>query len=221
MSRHDPKTGPRWYVLRAGTETGPYTSHELRAMARAGELAPGDYVNVRPSSPGTARRADTVPGLFPAAAVAEPAPIPLVEAVMVDDDDDAGEPVRRKPRRRSDRSLHDLLTFRVMVTPILIQVIFWVGTLTCVYKGMTIVIESFHVESARYVSSWDAGPSWDREPAGRKSKTLDLDAFARGLALMVLGPLVLRIACEMDILLFKIHDELKAANDRNMYRTRD
>ena len=45
--------------------------------------------------------------------------------------------------------------------------------------------------------------------------------FAGGLMIVVMGPLVLRIACELDIILFKIHDELKSANDRARYRSND
>lgn len=38
--------------------------------------------------------------------------------------------------------------------------------------------------------------------------------FATGLAIMLVGPLILRVYCELAIVFFKIHDELKEMNDR-------
>ena len=70
----------------------------------------------------------------------------------------------------------DFFSFRTMITPIIIQVIFWVGVVGCVIMGLGGVV--------------GGRPLW-------------------GLGLIVLGPLAVRVECELLILLFRIHDALQ------------
>jgi uncharacterized protein DUF4282 len=70
----------------------------------------------------------------------------------------------------------DFISFRKMVTPVIIQVIFWVGVVVCVLGGLGSVI------------------------GGRA---------LYGLFLIVLGPIIVRIECELLILLFRIHDAVQ------------
>jgi hypothetical protein len=111
----------------------------------------------------------------------------MAEAFSLDDEDDDAprRPVRRKPR--NDGFL-DFITFRAMVTPLLIQVLFWLGTITCVLAGISTILLS-----------------------GKR----DISVVFSGLVLMVFGPLGVRIYCELIILLFKIYDELKELNKRS------
>jgi hypothetical protein len=74
----------------------------------------------------------------------------------------------------------DFFSFRQMVTPVIIQVLFWLGVAVSVVAGLFALGES---------------------PLG-------------GLLLIVLGPLVVRIYCELLIVLFRIHDSLRAV-ERN------
>jgi hypothetical protein len=46
----------------------------------------------------------------------------------------------------------------------------------------------------------------------------DTWGVAVGLVMLIFGPLLIRILCELDIILFKIHDELKESNDRQRHR---
>jgi hypothetical protein len=67
-----------------------------------------------------------------------------------------------------------------MVTPVIIQVLFWLGVAVSVVAGLLEIGES---------------------PLG-------------GLLLIVLGPLVVRLYCELLIVVFRIHDLLRAV-ERN------
>ncbi len=70
----------------------------------------------------------------------------------------------------------DFLSFRKMITPVIIQVVFWLGVFGCVVAGLGFLI-------------------------GGKGLW--------GLGLIVLGPIYVRIQCELLILLFRIHDALQ------------
>ena len=70
----------------------------------------------------------------------------------------------------------DFLTFRRMVTPLLIQVIFWVGVVASVIAGISVIV-AHH-------------------------------AIVDGLVRIIVGPLLVRIGCELLILFFRINETL-------------
>ncbi len=74
--------------------------------------------------------------------------------------------------------LMDFLTFRLMVTPIIIQVIFWLGIIVIVISAL-----------AQFSSPYYGNP-------------------LAGLLILIIGPLLWRVLCELYILLFRIHDSL-------------
>lgn len=86
----------------------------------------------------------------------------------------------------SDPSAEDFWTFRKMVTPILIQIFFWIGAVICIVGGL-VIISGAHDE---YRDTWD----------GAKA--------ALGLASIVLGPVLVRIYCEFLILFFRMNETL-------------
>ena len=100
-----------------------------------------------------------------------------------------------------------------MITPIIIQILFWLGTLGCVLIGTRLILASL---DAPRVSAY----SFDGEVSrlGPRSSGFSTFLFAQGVVTLIVGPLVLRVLCELDIILFKIHDELKEANNRGRYR---
>lgn len=106
-----------------------------------------------------------------------------------------------------------------MLTPWLIQVMFWLGTLGCLVAGGRMMVGSFREREVREESPTDG---WgDRRwgspaasPKYRKETGFDAYLFGYGLATATVGPIVLRIWAEMTIILFSIHIELKRANDR-------
>jgi hypothetical protein len=76
--------------------------------------------------------------------------------------------------------MNDFLSFRKMITPIFIQVIFWFAVVACVIAAL---ISMFGGTAASFLS---------------------------GLLMLVIGPFVVRIYCELLIIMFRIYDELVA-----------
>lgn len=82
----------------------------------------------------------------------------------------------------------EFLSFRRMLIPYLVQIVFWCGTALCVFGGIMIwagkastpVIAGLHVESR----------------------------FVGGLAILVGGPLVLRLWCEIAVVFFRMNETL-------------
>lgn len=70
----------------------------------------------------------------------------------------------------------DFLRFEVMITPILIQVLFWIAVVAAIIVGILIIIDS---------------------------------GDARGLLIIIFGPILARIYAEILIVLFRINDHLR------------
>ena len=79
----------------------------------------------------------------------------------------------------------DFLTFRRMVTPILIQVVYWIVTVVMIVGGLVVLVAA---------------------PGGTER--------ALGLAVLVLGPLVVRVYAEVLLVVFRINETL--TDIRNM-----
>jgi hypothetical protein len=75
--------------------------------------------------------------------------------------------------------MNDYLTFRKMITPVVIQVVFWLGALAFVIGG---------------IGTMFAGP---------------YGGFWKGLIVLVFGTLFWRIWCELVIVFFSMNDSLK------------
>ncbi|MBN9120154.1 MAG: DUF4282 domain-containing protein [Planctomycetes bacterium] len=105
-----------------------------------------------------------------------------------------------------------------MITPIIIQIVFWLGVAACFVQGGMLIVGSFAVQAERTRASLDREErgSTDTEKKAKAAAATSFSAFtfAGGVAIIVLGPLMIRLYCELLILLFKIHEELKVANDR-------
>ncbi|MBM4024306.1 MAG: DUF4282 domain-containing protein [Planctomycetes bacterium] len=80
----------------------------------------------------------------------------------------------------------DFWAFRTMITPVLIQVIFWIGVIACVVLGIAIIKSAY----SRYSDSWNE------------------IQVAVGIAWIVLGPVVVRIYCEFAIVFFRMNETL-------------
>jgi hypothetical protein len=121
------------------------------------------------------------------------------------------EPPPRRRRARGGNPVVDFLTFRLMLTPILIQIFFWVGTISCVVTGIGAMAGSVGSRPA-LTSDEDDRPA-AKAAAGSRA-TFSVFQFASGLGMLVFGPLFLRLLCEEGIILFKIHEELREQTDR-------
>ena len=80
--------------------------------------------------------------------------------------------------------MDDFIKFRKMITPIVIQVLFWVGAVVAVLFGLGTMATSF----GRYGGG--------------------AVAFLGGLLIMILGPVLVRIYCELLILFFRMNETL-------------
>ena len=75
--------------------------------------------------------------------------------------------------------MNDIINFRKMITPIIIQALFWLGVVGCIVYGIGMMQVSFLL----------------------------------GLVTMVAGVIMVRVYCELLILLFKMNDTLSEIRD--------
>ena len=82
----------------------------------------------------------------------------------------------------------DFLSFRKMVTPIIIQILFWLGVIIAIISGIVSIVYGV-VRS-------------------------DVPILLYGLLFLILGPLVVRIYCEILILFFRINETLTEISNK-------
>ena len=98
---------------------------------------------------------------------------------MTDQHDNRSLPSDGKP------NMEDFWAFRTMLTPVLVQVIFWVGVLGCIGYGIFQIL-----------------------PPQRGAVTPGPMEIIRGIAWIVFGPLAVRLVCEVAILFFRMNETL-------------
>jgi len=81
------------------------------------------------------------------------------------------------------------LKFEKMITPLFIQVIFWVGFLGSIIAGIAQIGFAFFMDDGMFF------------------------AILTGLATMFIGPIIIRIYCEMLIVVFKMQSALTDIRD--------
>ena len=155
-----------------------------------------------------------------------PPPPPVPPPLSLPDEDYEPEPRSRPRRRPSGNPVGDFLTFRLMITPLLIQLVFYAGVMICIGVGVRAIAGSFDAAPDSSRTTWDARDTDRFTPdlVKQKAKTeparqFSAVQFGGGLAIILVGPLMIRLYCELLIIIFKIHDELKSSNDRHRYRT--
>jgi hypothetical protein len=79
--------------------------------------------------------------------------------------------------------MKDFLAFRTMLTPVIIQAVFWLGVVVCVIVGLVYVLSG--------VGQYGGGPN-----------------VIKGFLLLFLGPIGVRIYCEILIIFFRINETL-------------
>lgn len=84
--------------------------------------------------------------------------------------------------------MEDFLKFRKMITPVIIQILFWVGVGVAVIAGLVQIGTAF----SRYGSAV---------------------SVLTGLLTIVLGPVLVRIYCELLILFFRMNETLTEIRD--------
>jgi hypothetical protein len=84
--------------------------------------------------------------------------------------------------------MNEFLSFRKFITPLIIQVIFWIGVVIYALAGLLMII--FGASNGGFLGF--------------------LGGVIGGIIMFAVGSLLVRIWCELLILLFKIYDELVA-----------
>jgi hypothetical protein len=77
--------------------------------------------------------------------------------------------------------VNDFFSFRTMITPVIIQIIFWIGVALCIIFGIATILVG-----SRF---GHGGPVY-------------------GLLILLFGPVVVRIYCEILIIFFRINETL-------------
>jgi hypothetical protein len=77
--------------------------------------------------------------------------------------------------------MNDFFAFRTMITPVIIQIIFWVGVALCILFGIGFIIGGI---------------------------TTDARFAVIGFVTLILGPVLVRIYCEILIIFFRINETL-------------
>lgn len=106
------------------------------------------------------------------------------------------------PAGMKDSQINDFLAFRRMITPPLIQIIFWIGAIGSFIGGI-ILIANAHSTGYYGMSNWSGGQ------------------ILIGIIWMILGPLAVRVWCELIILFFRMYETLNEINNntKNRYVT--
>ncbi len=78
--------------------------------------------------------------------------------------------------------MSDFWAFRTMVTPVIIQVLFWVGVIVCIIAGLVMIVMGIKLTGDQMV--------------------------LKGVLLAILGPLGVRVYCEILIVFFRINETL-------------
>jgi hypothetical protein len=112
----------------------------------------------------------------------EPAP---VMAPLVGDE----EPAHRTRPSGGSSAFVEFLLFRRMIAPLVIQIIFWVGTVLMLFGGLIMAVLSL-----TQISQVGA---------------VALIGTLTGFAYMLFGPIVLRVYCEVLIIFFRMYETMK------------
>ena len=85
--------------------------------------------------------------------------------------------------------MEDFIKFRKMITPTIIQILFWVGVAGAVIAALVVMATSFSSSGGGVIQ------------------------FLGGLVMLVVGPVMVRVYCEILILFFRMNESLADIKD--------
>ena len=97
--------------------------------------------------------------------------------------------------------MNDFLGFKKMITPVVIQIVFWIGVAVSVMAGIGLMI-----------AGAAASAEMNRYGGGGAGLPGGLLVFA-GLVEMFVGPVLVRISCELTMVFFRIYETLMELRD--------
>ena len=99
--------------------------------------------------------------------------------------------------------MRDFLAFRRMITPVVIQIVFWIGVAACVVAAAIFMLGAFTPGTL-------GAPGYRSADQAATGQLIDL---AGGLAILIFGPIAIRIYCELLILMFRMNETLTDIRD--------
>jgi len=87
------------------------------------------------------------------------------------------------------KTMKEFLAFKRMITPLIIQILFWIGAGLCVLGGLIAII------------------------SGAASRYGGGGLVLGGLLTLILGPLAVRVWCELVIVMFRMNESLTQIAD--------
>jgi len=175
-----------WHVALQGKDQGPLPLATVQTMIKEGKVSKDALVWTSTMANWTCWR--EVPAFAFLATVEKPAEKPP-EAISHNpmqgnqpQSPAPSNPSLKNPLDMVPTNVRDYLSFKRMITPKLVNVFFWVGTIISVVIGLGLFIVSL-------VSIHSQG-------------------ILIGFLTMLLGPLVIRIYCELMVVFFRINETL-------------
>lgn len=108
----------------------------------------------------------------------------------------------------------ELLTFRRMIAPFVLQLVFWLAVLGTIGSGAVMVIFGILAMTASAASA-PAAAGGNAPPGFAEASAYGGGAMIfSGLLTMVFGPLVIRVYFEMLIMVFRVYDVLREIRDK-------
>ena len=181
MSHGETDQPAEWRIAVKGEQRGPFTLDQVRTMLAEGRL-PAETLVWRPgmgnwAAIGSVSELAMPAGRGPAPGAAAgplgPATSPGPAAQLAAPSGGAGP-----------NELAEFLAFRRMFTPVLVQILFWIGIAGCVFTALGQLIAGFRGGGA-------------------------IGGVVLALLTLIVGPIVVRVYCELIIILFRIYDTLQ------------
>lgn len=129
-----------------------------------------------------------------------------------------------RPRGRPS-AFWEFLTFRRMIAPIVLQILFWILIVLTIGSGGFTVIGGVIAMTATTTTVKDdrfggKGDPFGRDPFDMPSAGRSAGLFAGGLLIvtglfqMIFGPLVIRVSFELMMMIFRVYDVLREIRDK-------
>jgi GYF domain 2/Domain of unknown function (DUF4282) len=171
----------QWHVVIQGKGQGPFPFLTVQSMIKEGKVSKDALVWTPTMAAWTCWR--EVPS-FAFLATAEKQPEALSQTPMptVRPEPTAASPTLKIPFEMIPNNVWDYLSFKRMITPKLVNIFFWIGTIISVVIGLGLFIISL--------------------------VNINAQGIIIGFLIMLLGPLAIRIYCELIIVFFMINETL-------------
>jgi|GEM_PF-341140 len=170
---------PMWHVVLQGKAQGPFPENAVQTMIKEGKVS-HDAMVWNPTIsiwtnwkevPAFAQLISQIPQQNQPPQPPNSAPaVPLIE------------PLIKQAKSLLTPQVKDYLSFKQMITPRLVNFVFWVSAILCLLSGLGLMLLSLF--------------------------SLKIEGIAIGFFLMLIGPIIIRVYCELLIVFFRMNETL-------------